>query len=63
MLHADLGSFRDRALFMAVVGANLFRNKISSYPTGGMLEKNFTPSEPILLQRQRSRHKICNETV
>jgi hypothetical protein len=42
---------------------HLFRNKISSYPTGGMLEQIFTPPKPILLQRQRFRHKICNETV
>jgi hypothetical protein len=33
---------------------HLFRNKISSYPTGGMLEKIFTPPKLILL-RQRSR--------
>ena len=41
---------------------HLFLNKIFSYPTGGMLEKKFTPPKLILLQRQRSRNKICNET-
>jgi hypothetical protein len=76
---SNFQSKRDRSLFIYGRGggrresimkpkkslAHFVRNKNSSYPTltSGILEKSFTPLKPILLQSQRSRHKIPDETV